>query len=216
MVKRKDAFGLSLTNNHELVKHSRLSHKLDFGKEWFDSPCSERYWADVQPIFDRLKEEKARDALWSEMEDKDTEVYVPLLQAFMDEVNRKNAENPTLPRRMIEYLIGVSDYYKVVSMDDKNLTMIHTFNVHGTLNQPSTVKVSATSVQKVDLPTEMVALRFKTGSTNTLEMYLNNGWELSFRLHSAKTRVEPSLKFDVQFMGMPPSVLSIECRWNRK
>ena len=58
-----------------------------------------------------------------------------------------------------------------------------------------------------------MALEFKPGSTNTVEMFLDNGWQLSFRIHSASTEVEPSLKFDVQFIGMPTSVLNIECKW---
>ena len=50
--------GLSIKHNHEAVKHSRLSHALDFGKEWFNIPCSEAYWTAINPIFDRLKAEK--------------------------------------------------------------------------------------------------------------------------------------------------------------
>lgn len=114
---------------------------------------------------------------------------------------------------MVEYLIGVEDYYKVVSMDNKRLTMIHTFNIHDTLNKPSKVKVSAITVPVIDLPTELVAIKFKSGSNNTVEMYLNNGWQLSFRIHNASSKVEPSLKFDVQFIGMPVSILNLECRW---
>lgn len=43
VIKRNDIdweIGLSIKHNHEAIKHSRLSHKLDFGKEWFDIPCS--------------------------------------------------------------------------------------------------------------------------------------------------------------------------------
>ena len=58
-----------------------------------------------------------------------------------------------------------------------------------------------------------MALELKPGSTNTVEMFLDNGWQLSFRIHNASTKVEPSLKFDVQFIGMPTSVLNIECKW---
>jgi hypothetical protein len=119
-----------------------------------------------------------------------------------------------MPRKMVEYLIGTKDYYKIVSQDGKGLTLIHTFNVHGTLNKPSRIKVSAITVPIVELPTELVAIKRKTGSSNTVEMYLNNGWQLSFRLHNAKTEVEPSLKFDVQFTGVPTSIVNIECRWN--
>lgn len=216
VVKRNDIHwevGLSIKHNHEAVKHSRLSHGLDFGNEWFGIPCSKDYWNTVKPIFDRLKDEKSKGKKWSEIDDKEGTVYIPLLQAFMDEVYRAYAADTDMPKKMVEYLIGTSDYYKVVSRDGKRLTIIHTFNIHGTLNKPSKIKVSAITVPIVELPTELVALKFKTGSNNTIEMYLNNGWQLSFRIHNASTKVEPSLKFDVQFIGMPVSILNIECKW---
>ena len=75
-------------------------------------------------------------------------------------------------------------------------------------------KVSAITVPIVKLPTRLVALEFKPNSDNTVEMYLDNGWQLSFRIHNASTKVEPSLKFDVQFISMPIEVLNIECKWN--
>ena len=205
---------MSIKHNHEAVKHSRLSHRLDFGNEWFDIPCSRRYWEEIKPIFDRLISEKAKDTKWSDLNDKDNTVYVPLLHAFMDEINRSYEANPDLPRRMVEYLIGIKDYYKVVSKDKDRITLIHTFNMHDTLNKKSKVKISAITVPVVQLPTRIVALEFKKNSTNTVEMYLDNGWELSFRIHNASTKVEPSLKFDVQFIGMPPTIVTISCTWH--
>lgn len=207
--------GLSVKHNHEAVKHSRLSHRLDFGKEWFGIPCSSQYWDAVQPIFERLKVKKANGTNWSDIVNKDETVYIPLLRAFMDEVARANSADGTVPRKMVEYLIGVEDYYKVVSQDSKRLTMIRSFNLHGVLNQPGKLKVSAISVPIVQLPTELVTMRLKPGSTSTVEMYLNNGWELSFRIHNASTKVEPSLKFDVQFIGMPATIITINCAWKR-
>lgn len=217
VIRRKDidwGFGLSIKHNHDAVKHSRLSHKLDFGAEWFGMPCGEEYWNAVTPIFDSLKEKKENGIKWSEIEDKGQNIYIPLLQAFMDEVNRANEKDNTMPRKMIEYLIGMEDYYKVVSKDSKRITMIHSFNMHETLNKPSKCKVSAITVPILKLPTRLVKLEFKPDSDNTVEMYLNNGWQLSFRIHNASTKVEPSLKFDVQFIGMPMEVHNIECKWN--
>lgn len=205
--------GLSIKHNNEAVKHSRLSHDLDFGEEWFGIPCSNEYWNAVKPIFDRLKKEKSKGKKWSEIEDKKGTVYIPLLLSFMDELQKAYVSDANMPKKMVEYLIGIGDYYKVVSRDDKRLTIIHTFNVHGTLNKPSKIKVSAITVPIVKLPTELVSLKFKTGSTTTSEMYLNNGWQLSFRIHNASKMVEPSLKFDIQFIGMPVSILNIECKW---
>lgn len=205
--------GLSVKHNHEAVKHSRLSHRLDFGMEWFGMPCSQQYWNDIEPIFQMLSQEKRNGTAWSELPNKENDVYIPLLEAFINEVLRSYHLNPNLPQRMVEYLIGVCDYYKVVSVDSRRMTLVHSFNLHGTLNHPSTHRVSAFEVPVVDLPTELISIRFKPNSTNTVEMYLNNGWELSFRIHNASTLVEPSLKFDIQFIGMPLSILNIECRW---
>ena len=118
-----------------------------------------------------------------------------------------------MPRKMIEYLIGIEDYYKVVSRDSKRLTMIHTFNMHDTLNKSSKDRVSEIEVPVVELPTRLIDIGFKPKSNNTVEMILDNGWQLSFRIHSASTKVEPSLKFDVQFISMPVSVCTIKCVW---
>lgn len=217
VIRRKDIgweIGLSIKHNHDAIKHSRLSHKLDFGKEWFNIPCSAEYWNTVRPIFDMLKIEKENGTRWSEIDKKDQIIYVPLLQAFIDEINRAYIKDRSMPRKMIEYLIGIEDYYKIVSRDNKRLTVIHTFNMHDTLNKPSKNKISVITVPIVELPTRLVALEFKPNSNNTVEMYLDNGWQLSFRIHNASTKIEQSLKLDVQFIGMPTSVRSIECKWN--
>ena len=211
----KGEIGLSIKHNHEAIKHSRLSHRLDFGKEWFEIPCSDSYWKSVRPIFDKLKEEKGKNAKWTDIKDKEQSVYIPLLQAFMDEIKRSYKSDQNMPRKMVEYLIGIKDYYKIVSYDNKRLTLIHTFNMHDTLNKPAKNKKSEISVPVIELPTRLIALEFKPNSTNTVEMYLDNGWQLSFRIHNASSKVEPSLKFDVQFIGMPVSILNFECKWHK-
>ena len=131
VIARKDVqweIGLSIKHNHFAVKHSRLGRGLDFGDKWFGIPCSATYWADIKPIFDYLTEQKALDKKWSELPSKDLQVYVPLLQAFMDEIARSNKENASVPRKMVEYLLGEFDFYKVISIDSKRLTQIQTYN----------------------------------------------------------------------------------------
>lgn len=217
VIRRDDVeweIGLSIKHNHDAVKHSRLSHVLDFGKEWYGIPCSNKYWSDIEPVFDLLKREKSRNTKWSNLPDKEGDVYVPLLQAFLDEVSKAYNEDSSVAVKMFEYLVGIKDYHKIVSRDDKRMTLIHTFNLHGTLNKPSKVKVSAFEVSKADLPTEILSMRFKKNSNTTVEIYMDNGWAFSFRIHSASTVVQPSLKFDVQFISTPVSVLNIECKWH--
>lgn len=212
--------GLSIKHNHEAAKHSRLSSKLDFGDVWYKNPCSKNYWDSIKPIFEKLQLEQNAMKMWSDIPNKDETVYRPILEAFIDEVNNAYKIDRDLPQKLLEYIIGIKDYYKIVSHDSKSLTLIHSFNVHGTLNKPCNGVISAITVPVVDLPTELVAVKFardKSGKekNNTVEMYLNNGWQLSFRLHNASSKVETSLKFDIQFVGLPPSVLCFECRWDK-
>lgn len=216
VIKRKNIkweIGLSIKHNHDAIKHSRLSHRLDFGNEWFGIPCSKQYWNKVSPIFMDLKQKQNDGVLWRQIPNKDVDIYAPILQAFIEEVQHAYQVDNSIPKKMVEYLIGVYDYHKIVSHDNKKITMIETFNIHNTLNKPSKIRTSTILVPSVKLPTELVAIKFKQHSNNTVEMYLNNGWQLSFRIHNAKEEVEPSLKFDIKFIGRPTSILTIECKW---
>lgn len=205
--------GLSLKHNHFAVKHSRLAKNLDFGDRWFGVKCSNKYWEDIKPIFKYLDEEKSKETAWGELPSKENDVYIPLLKAFIDEVHRSNNANPEIPCKMVEYLLGKFDFYKVISIDNKRVTRIHPFNLRGTLNQSSQTYTNGIQIPLVKLPTRIVCLKFKPDSDNTVELYMDEGWQFSFRIHNASTKVESSLKFDIQIVGMPATILSIECTW---
>ena len=81
--------------------------------------------------------------------------------------------------------------------------------MRGTLNQNSKKEEAKVKIPLVNLPTRLVDIQLKPGSTNKVELYLDNGWQFSFRIHNASTIVEPSLKFDIQIEGMPTSIISI-------
>jgi hypothetical protein len=205
--------GLSIKHNHFAVKHSRLAKSLDFGDKWFGIKCSEHYWSDVSPIFSYLADEKAKHCKWSELPAKERDVYIPLLQAFVDELRRSYAlHGGVIARKMVEYLLGQFDFYKVISIDSQRTTQIQTFNLRGTLNKAGKKK-PLTIVPIAMLPTRIVSAEFKPGSTNMVELYLDNGWQFGFRIHNASTYVETSLKFDIQIIGMPATIISINCKW---
>lgn len=206
--------GLSIKHNHFAVKHSRLAKSLDFGEKWFGIPCSDQYWSDIKPIFDYLNVQKTEKKTWHDLPSKEQTVYIPLLQAFIKEVLHSNALDSSVPQKMVEYLLGEFDFYKVISIDSKRITKIQTYNLHGTLNRSSKTIVPKITVPHALLPTRIVSLDFKPGSTNTVELYMDGGWQFSFRIHNAATKVETSLKFDIQIVGMPTTIISIDCRWN--
>ena len=217
VIGRKDVqweIGLSIKHNHFAVKHSRLAKSLDFGTKWFNIPCSDKYWSDVKPIFDYLKIRKDNKKNWSDFPHKDKEVYIPLLRAFIDEIKRSNCANSEMPKRMVEYLLGEFDFYKIISIDSRRITQIQTYNLHGKLNQASKISKPKIEIPVACLPTRIVSLDFKPNSTNTVELYMDGGWQFSFRIHNASTKVETSLKFDIQIVGMPTTIISINCKWN--
>ena len=217
IIERKDIrweIGLSIKHNHVAVKHSRIAKALDFGSKWYSIPCSSSYWSEVKPIFDFLDEEKAKGTYFRDLPSKEEQIYVPLLKAFVNEVSAQVRKNSQVPRRMVEYLLSKYDFYKVISIDSQRITTIQSFNMYGTLNLPSRTKAPEIKVPIIDLPTTLLHIGFKPGSKTTIVMCFDNGWQFSFRLHNAKDIVDPSLKFDIQIVGMPADVnIKYNCKW---
>ena len=218
IVVRRDAInweiGLSVKHNNDAAKHSRLSKKNKFGEDWYGIPCSQEYKDTVKPIFDKMQEFINRKVNWRDIPNKQEDIYVPLLHAFIQEIECSYKKDTMLPERLFEYVIGVKDFYKIISMDRKKQTLVETFNVHGTLNKPGEEKASDINVPTAELPTKIESLGMKPNSNTTVEMGLDKGWKLSFRIHSAATKVEPSIKFDIQIVRKPDTVQSYSCKWN--
>ena len=82
------------------------------------------------------------------------------------------------------------------------------FNVHAALGKSINGKKSTIPIRKLALPTQIVQFQMMPGKTDTLSMVCDQGWQLSFRIHSAETLVIPSLKFDVNLVGSPSSMYS--------
>lgn len=200
--------GFSAKNNNDAMKHSRLSQVLDFGKSWVGVSCSNEYWDEIRPIFGYLKECKNRKLQWSDLTDKEENVYIPLLNAFRRELLNIYSCNDDIPQRLIRYLIGTSPFYKIIKDDSHNLAVVKAFNIEGKLNKTINGRKPEYKTPKINLPTQIIKLDFKQGSNNTLDMVMDGGWEVSFRIHNASSSVEPSLKFDIQLLGNPPVLFS--------
>lgn len=199
--------GISAKNNHDAVKHSRLSPKIDFGNEWMDFPCSPNYFSEIQPVFDYLKSIKTNNpkTKWEDLGcSKSEDVYVPLLKAFRKEMLCLTKSNPIASANLLQYLIGRKPFYKVIKEDNKKIVVVKAFNIGGKLNQTVNGKKPIVKTDTIKLPTRVIELEFKEESDTTLMMILDEGWQISFRIHSASTYIENSLKFDIQLIGNPP------------
>ena len=92
-------------------------------------------------------------------------------------------------------------------------TRIQPFNLFGTLNQGTKNRKPSITYGKISLPTKIIDLSFKENSQTTLILTMNNGWSISFRIHNASSRVEPSLKFDIQLVGQPADIFYLDVSW---
>ncbi|MFQ3576931.1 MAG: HaeIII family restriction endonuclease [Cytophagales bacterium] len=207
---QKWEIGISAKNNHHAVKHSRLSKNIDFGKKWLGIESSKTYFDEISPIFDNLRDlrlESNATQTWSSLGDYHSLVYKPILDAFIKELNRLYEGNPEkVAHNLVRYLVGNKDFYKVIKC--RGGLEIEAFNLYGTLNLPFKDVKPKFITPKIDLPTVITDISYKQESKNTVIISLDNGWKLSFRIHNASSRIEASLKFDINLIGAPHSLIT--------
>lgn len=187
--------GISAKNRNTAIRNSRLSHRIDFGNEWFGTPCSTQYHEAKASIFDFLEPLEKQRLYWRDLPDKSERVYLPLVQAFIEEAVRIFEANPKQSAEsMMRYMLGTRDYYKVFKQNGD--VSVQSFNLDNTLKWGKVLS----------MPTRLIELSMKPNSQSTAYMYLDAGWQLSFRIHNARSAVERSLKFDIQIIGQPPQL----------
>lgn len=201
--------GFSAKNNNDAVKHSRLSMSIDFGDKWMGYKVSEEYWKKVKPIFDTLNQYRSKNLTWADLGMfKYDEVYIPLLNAFMDELKNLDSKYSSVPQKLVQYLVGEYPFYKIIKEDLENVIIVKSFNINGGLNQSVSGVKPAYKTRPIHLPSRIVEIDFmnkgEEKNINTIDLIMDGGWEISFRIHNASTKVEPSLKFDVRLLGNPP------------
>lgn len=196
--------GLSCKHNHEAVKHSRLSRTIDFGKEWLGFPVSQKYRNEINPIFDELDELKEKKARWAGIDKKDERFYKTILDAFLSEMNSLYSDHSKeVPENLLKYLLGRNDFYKVIAHTNDRTTEVKPFNMYGSLGLSTKIQKTQYKISTLKMPTQILSMAFKKDSLNTILIHCDNGWALSLRIHNASEWVEPSLKFDIQLVGIP-------------
>jgi len=206
---QKWEIGISAKNNHRAVKHSRLSMNIDFGEKWLGVSCSKNYFDEIRPVFEMLNRIKTKDksTKWASIENMHQKVYVPILKAFRKELIKLDRENPNIvAENLVHYLVGSEDFYKVIKGNKK--VEIQAYNLKGTLNLPFKKIKPKAKIPKLKLPSRLIEIVFKDDSTTTLLVSLNEGWQISFRIHNASSRVEPSLKFDINLVSAPHTLFT--------
>ena len=197
--------GISAKHHHEAIKHSRLSGNIDFGDKWLGLKSSHQYFKDIKPIINKLYSLKKKKIKWDELAEKHDKIYHPMLVFFKNELSRLYKKyNNFVPEKMLQYLIGANDFYKVIYKNE--IVKIQAFNFKRSLKKAAKKIKPKIKIKKTILPSKIIHIAFKENSKTTLLVFFDAGWQLSFRVHNASKFVEPSLKFDIQIIGQPPSL----------
>jgi hypothetical protein len=191
--------GVSCKNNHRAFKHSRLSGTIDFVSQWNLSSegASSNYWETVTPIFSQLHDLRNATngaARWSELPNKINQFYSPILSAFETEIRFQLAKGPEaqthISKSLIDYIVGNRDFYKIIA--NRSEVEVLGFNFHGELG-----------VSRSRYPSGIHSIeRHQTRKGTTIIRFLE-GHTFAFRIHNASTKIEPSLKFDIQALSLP-------------
>lgn len=219
--------GISCKNNHEAVKHPRITEDPDFAKVWTKGQfiCCDKYIEGMNEIFEKIDEYSKKYERWSAVEDKMDSIYYPVIKLFVKEIKRLGtvSENASIQKQdnaklftqlFFEYMFGTQDFYKLIKEDGSNATKVYPYNMHGTLMRPYNGNKNEQAVQTITLPEEIVEVRIKPKSKTTIEIYFDQ-WIISMRLHNADTKItRTSLKFDVQIRAQPRKVMGTILPWN--
>src|SRR5262249_37301164 len=116
------------------------------------------------------------------------------------------------PARLIRYLIGNFDFYKLMKIKDR--TQLQAFNLGGTLGQRSRSRKPSPEPQLLKLPKKIYDIHFSDEHANTTVIVAcDYGWQLTFIIHNASELVEPSLKFDITLVGHPADLATQGLCW---
>jgi hypothetical protein len=189
--------GFSCKVNNQDLRHSRLARKLDFIKEWDldENGASPAYWKGVSPVFDRLHELRERGLDWVDeyptLATRRRLVLAPVLDAWESEMRRVVNVDSSVPERLCRYLLGSKSYWKVVS--GRRAVLVQKFNLEG--DMPG---------EKLTMPGSILGISIRdTSSVRERIVTCDEGYAFGFRLHTASSHIESSLKFAVKGLKLP-------------
>ena len=174
--------GITSRNSSDFLKCSKVSRNFDFGKIWYDKPCSSYYWQAVNPVFDDLE---SRDKqFWKNIRNKHDDYYMPILRAFLDEVIRSADAS-----KLFHYLLGGKDYYRIVS--ERRYLYITPHNINGRLNFGS----------KIHLPNRIASTYIDPKCKTRANIVFDNYWTITFQLCNPTALIQPWLMFNICILG---------------
>jgi hypothetical protein len=134
---------------------------------------------------------------WTDLDNYQERFYIPVLAAWKTELLRVAGGDDTASRlaatALCRYIIGKIDFWKVISRQDQ--VRLYAFNTEDSLGTNKTV-----------LPNRILGIDSYDGSQYSMTVRMNEGYQFNFRIHNASSKIEASLKFDVQSEGLPSHI----------
>ena len=107
----------------------KLTKKTDFGKDWFDAPCSQRYWREVKSANTDVE---FLTSFCSEVERiAANEKQVAQKQVAQKQVAQKQVVQKQVVQKLWRLLMGGEDCYRVIL--DEQFPCIYSYNMRGSL-----------------------------------------------------------------------------------
>jgi hypothetical protein len=132
------------------VKHNRLSGTIDFGKKWFNISTPQAYFDELRDTWAYLQHQATQRVLWDNIDK--PRIYTHVLSAFSQTLNGMHGNNHTISYKLMEYLLGTNDYYKLIVRSKKRQTELRAFNIHGMLHMKSVTGVTSKNATKLPMP----------------------------------------------------------------
>lgn len=185
---RVGRLNISAKRNSSEIKAPRISDSRDFARNWFGLQADRFSLNKFKELFAPVRAMRLQNPniLWMDF---DYEDYLEKGIEFTIE-RLKSIDN--LPKHWFHFVMGSRhDYYLVTYTDCEEKLTIVGINFNGTL--------SCKKIVEDELKVRDISLT----SWNSFEVSFTNDWRFKLRLHTASSRIEPSLKYSITIKSMP-------------
>lgn len=202
--------GISCKHNHTAIKHPRVGlTQSNWVNNWCPSfECSDNYLTSINIISKKIEHNK--DKVWGDVFiNISRDLYAPVIKAIYNEIElHKNNSNFVF--ELFSFLLGTKDFYKIMTKDNEKITIISVFNFNESLNKKAPNAFPDRRIKKTPVPSKILSLWH---DDSYLTIFFDEGWTIKMRIHTAKTKIESSLKFDAQLEGVPYTLLNLTFPW---
>lgn len=133
------------------------------------------------------------------------------LETLKEEIRTILNKDQQNPSKLIEYIIDKSKppYIHTINVDYKELASFQ--NINNAHVSHTNANEDSFNIPQANLPTRCVYIDFMSGNNTSLELYLDRGWELTFKVDKETIATGQNFKIDIEIIGIPVSIMNKNC-----